>query len=155
MRRVVLVLSLCLGMLVAAGSGGVRAHHSEAAAADIAPLAAVQADSLVDSYGVGIHLAFLDTPYKGDATAVANALSDLGVRHVRDDLYMDNPRQYAGIKTVADTGREVRPDHGQPQQPEQRRGVREHRGHEAGPPDRWRASRAATSGTSPVTRSGR
>ena len=47
--------------------------------------------------------AFLDTPYK-DATAVANALSDLGVRHVRDDLYMNNPRQYAGIKTVSDKG---------------------------------------------------
>ena len=71
MRRVVLVLSLCLGMLVAAGAGGVRAHHSEAAAADIAPLAAVQADSLVDSYGIGIHLGFLDTPSK-DAPAVAN-----------------------------------------------------------------------------------
>jgi hypothetical protein len=39
-----------------------------------------------------------------DATAVANALSGLGVRHVRDDLYMNNPRQYAGIKTVADKG---------------------------------------------------
>ena len=61
------------------------------------------ADSLVDSYGVGIHLAFLDTPY-ADATAVAVKLSDLGVRHVRDDLFMNNPRQYAGIKTVADRG---------------------------------------------------
>jgi hypothetical protein len=103
MRRVVLVLLLCLGMLAAAGTGVARSSGSAAAAADIAPLPAVQADSLVDAYGIGIHLAFLDTPYK-DATAVADAISDLGVRHVRDDLYMNNPRQYAGIQTVADRG---------------------------------------------------
>jgi hypothetical protein len=66
-------------------------------------LAAIPADSLVDSYGVGVHLPFLDTPYR-DATAVAAALEDLGVRHVRDDLYLDNPRQYAGIKTLAEHG---------------------------------------------------
>lgn len=89
-------------MLVPAVGGAVR-HGSTASAADIAPVAAVQADSLVDSYGVGIHLAFLDTPYK-DATAVANALQDLGVRHVRDDLRTNDTREWAGIKTVADKG---------------------------------------------------
>ena len=102
MRRTLAAAGVTLGMLSAAlltpAHGG-----SSAAAADIAPLPAVQADSLVDAYGVGIHLPFLDTPYR-DATAVANALSDLGVRHVRDDLRTNDPREYAGIKTVADKG---------------------------------------------------
>ncbi|WP_395658458.1 fibronectin type III domain-containing protein [Nocardioides sp.] len=74
-----------------------RAHR------DIAPLPAVSADSVVDAYGVGIHLNFLDTPYR-DAGAVADALVDLGVRHVRDDLYLDAPRQYRAIRTVARRG---------------------------------------------------
>ncbi len=102
MRRLGLVLLLSLCLLAAAFQAPGQ-RGSQATAADITPLAAVQADSLVDTYGIGVHLAFLDTPYK-DATAVANALSDLGVRHVRDDLYMNNARQYAGIKTVADKG---------------------------------------------------
>ena len=103
MRRRLLVLLACLGMLVPVLGGALRQHGSTATAADITPLAAVQSDSLVDSYGVGIHLPFLDTPYK-DATAVADALSDLGVRHVRDDLRTNDPREWAGIKTVADKG---------------------------------------------------
>ena len=104
MRRRLLVLLALPRHARCLAAGGARAGTAPTAtAADIAPLAAVQADSLVDSYGVGIHLAFLDTPYK-DATAVANALSDLGVRHVRDDLLINDPRQYAGIKTVADRG---------------------------------------------------
>ena len=103
MRRILAATGLSLGMLTAALATAPATHVSTASAADIAPLPAVQADSLVDSYGIGIHLAFLNTPYQ-DATAVGNALSDLGVRHVRDDLYMDNPRQYAGIKTVSDRG---------------------------------------------------
>src|ERR1700759_5274220 len=101
MRRLGLLLALCLGILLAATSGGIGARHSQAVAADLTPLPATQADSVVDSYGVGIHLGFLNTPY-ADATAVANALSNLGVRHVRDDLSINNPREYAGIKTVAD-----------------------------------------------------
>ncbi len=105
MRRTAVVLTLCLGVLVLSSETPER-HSTDARAADvspIAPVAAVPADSLVDSYGVGIHLAFLDTPY-ADATAVANKLSELGVRHVRDDLFMNNPRQYAGIRTVSDKG---------------------------------------------------
>jgi hypothetical protein len=102
MRRLAVVALLCAGLVVA--SAETPGHHAPAASAsDITPVPAAAADSLVDSYGVGIHLAFLDTPYK-DATAVAGALKDLGVRHVRDDLYMANPRQYAGIRTVANEG---------------------------------------------------
>lgn len=104
MRRisVSLVLALVLG-LVPAFLGQLAGGRPVARAADLTTLPAVPADSVVDGYGVGIHLAYLDTPY-ADATAVADALSDLGVRHVRDDLYLDNPRQYAAIRTVADRG---------------------------------------------------
>ncbi len=102
-RRLGSVLLVSLSLLLAGAFQAPGREASRATAADIAPLAAVQADSLVDSYGVGIHLAFLNTPY-ADAPAVADALSSLGVRHVRDDLYMNNPRQYAGIKTVSDQG---------------------------------------------------
>ena len=116
MRRTAVVVLLCLGVLLTTtATPGNRG--SEAGAADISPVAARAADSLVDSYGIGIHLPFLDTPYK-DATAVADALSDLGVRHVRDDLYMSNPRQYAGIRTVADRGIRFNLIMGRPTSPE-------------------------------------
>ena len=75
------------------------AHQQRA----ITPLQAISSDSVVDAYGVGIHLNFLNTPYQ-DADAVASALSDLGVRHVRDDLYLDAPREYRAIATVAGKG---------------------------------------------------
>lgn len=74
-----------------------------AGAATLTPLPAIPSDRVVDSYGIGIHLPFLDTPY-ADAARVADALSDLGVRHVRDDLYLGNQRQYDGIATVAARG---------------------------------------------------
>ena len=90
MRRLGFALLLRLGLLTAAFQAP-GPEASRASAADIAPLPAVQADSLVDGYGLGIHLGFLDTPYK-DATAVADALSGLGVRHVRDDLYLERGR---------------------------------------------------------------
>lgn len=115
MRRIALVVLLCFGVLLTSTQS--PGQHGEARAADITPIAARAADSLVDSYGIGIHLPFLDTPYK-DATAVADALSDLGVRHVRDDLYMNNPRQYAGIKTVADRGIKFNLIMGRPTSPE-------------------------------------
>jgi hypothetical protein len=106
MQRILAAAGLSLALSVGLSSAALVApatRGATASAADLAPLPAVQSDSLVDSYGVGIHLSFLDTPYK-DATAVANALSDLGVRHVRDDLRTNDPREYAGIKTVADKG---------------------------------------------------
>jgi len=105
MRKPAVFLLLCLGMLCAAIALPVSGDRSEsrASAADLPSLPAVPADSLVDAYGIGIHLAFLDTPY-ADATKVAEKLDELGVRHVRDDLFMNNPRQYAGVRTVADKG---------------------------------------------------
>ncbi len=70
------------------------------------PLPVVQARSaatVVDGFGVGVHLAYEDTPYR-DTTAVANALQGLGVRHVRDDLFLGDTAQYAAIRTVAARG---------------------------------------------------
>lgn len=64
---------------------------------------AIQADSVVDGYGVCIHTNYLNTPYL-DYRAVGRALTDLGVRHVRDDLYLAAPRQYAVIRSIADRG---------------------------------------------------
>jgi hypothetical protein len=107
---VVTTLGLSLAALVVpaamhadTASATTTAAPTAATTNTIAPISAVASDSVVDSYGVGIHLAYLDTPYK-DATAVASALHDLRVRHVRDDLYLNNPRQYAGMATVAQQG---------------------------------------------------
>jgi hypothetical protein len=88
-------------------------HRDEVA---IPRVQAISSDSVVDTYGVGIHTNFLDTPYR-DADAVAAAVKDLGVRHVRDDLFLDAPRQYAAIRTVAAAGAQFdlilgRPDGG-------------------------------------------
>ena len=84
----------------AAGAAPSPRHDRET---PIERVQAIAADSVVDAYGVGIHTNFLDTPYR-DADAVAAAVKDLGVRHVRDDLYLDAPRQYAAIRTVAAAG---------------------------------------------------
>ena len=96
-------LSALAGLAAVAAPALPVASAPPAAAATLSSVAAVQADSVVDSYGVGVHLAWLDTPYR-NADTVADKLAELGVRHVRDDLYQDNPGQYAAIKTVADRG---------------------------------------------------
>ena len=98
-------LLLCAPGAVTTPAASAAAHGARETQGDagIAPVQAVASDSVVGKYGVGIHLGFLDTPYR-DADAVASALTDLGVRHVRDDLYPDNPREYAAIRTVAAEG---------------------------------------------------
>jgi hypothetical protein len=102
MRRVkVLIAALALVVLTQGPATGAPAPDTAPdQARAIAPIEAIPADSVVDGYGVGIHLYHLNTPYR-DADAVATALRELGVRHVRDDLYLDAPRQYAAIGTVA------------------------------------------------------
>ncbi|MBZ5737655.1 fibronectin type III domain-containing protein [Nocardioides mangrovi] len=94
------VATLLAGAAVAAAAGLAALPSESAGAASTTTLQAIPADSVVDSYGIGIHTNFLDTPYR-DYGAVADALAGLGVRHVRDDLYLDAPRQYAAIKAVA------------------------------------------------------
>lgn len=98
--RTALLGALSLAIAVPGVSSAAPGHRERR---EIAPLQAVSADSVVDAYGIGIHTYFLDTPYR-DADAVAAAVKDLGVRHVRDDLFLGTPRQYAAIKTVADAG---------------------------------------------------
>jgi hypothetical protein len=71
--------------------------------AALASIPAIRADSIADGYGVGVHLAYSNTPY-ADADAVASAIADLGVRHVRDDLYLSRPDQYAAMATVVAAG---------------------------------------------------
>jgi IPT/TIG domain/Putative Ig domain len=48
-------------------------------------VAAQSADSFVDSVGMNVHLAYLNTPYANFA-GVQKALQNLGVRHIRDGL---------------------------------------------------------------------
>src|SRR5687767_10611605 len=114
MRRIsgvyVFALSLLTALLVAPWSA------PPAQAADFTPLPARESDSVVDGYGVGVHLPFLDTPYR-DPNAVGNALSDLGVRHVRDDLYLGNQRQYDGIRTISERGIQFNLIMGRPDKP--------------------------------------
>jgi hypothetical protein len=55
--------------------------------------------ALRDMVGVGVHLAYGDTPY-ADTDKVAAALNDLGIRHLRDDLFLDNQAQYAAMQRV-------------------------------------------------------
>jgi Fibronectin type III domain len=90
---------LTAGLAPAPASAADRGAHPARAA--ITSYDAIPADSVVDSYGVGIHLGFLNTPY-ADEAAVASALRNLGVRHVRDDLFLDAPWQYDAIRTVAE-----------------------------------------------------
>jgi hypothetical protein len=111
MGYIVLLVSMWSAFLVIPATTGTAASP-----ATLTPLPATQSDKVVDAYGVGIHLPFLDTPY-ADATRVADALSDLGVRHVRDDLYLNNERQYAGIQTVADRGIKFNLIMGRPDKP--------------------------------------
>lgn len=88
---------------VAGGPAAARPHQHPAARSALTSIPAVPADSIVDGYGVGIHLAYLNTPY-AKASAVAAAIADLGVRHVRDDLYLDRADQYAAMAKVVSAG---------------------------------------------------
>ena len=95
---------MALSVAAAGGSLVVGAVASPASSATPPPaVQALSADGVADSVGVCVHVGFLDTPYK-DATVVRDALADLGVRHVRDQLTMNTPWQYASMRTVAQAG---------------------------------------------------
>ncbi|WP_323791352.1 hypothetical protein [Nocardioides sp.] len=60
-----------------------------------------RSEQVVDTFGIGIHTAYWDTPY-GDTARVASTLKDLGVEHVRDDLWNNLPRSYDDMNYIAD-----------------------------------------------------
>src|SRR4051794_7686004 len=93
-----LLLSLVALALAPAGLG-----FPSARASSLTTVPAVRSDAVADAYGVGVHMGVGSTPY-ADATKVAGALANLGVRHVRDDLHLGAPKEYAAIKTVAARG---------------------------------------------------
>jgi hypothetical protein len=101
---------------VGALAGASLAVPWRADAATYTSLPARQADSIADAYGVCIHLPHLDTPYL-DELRVADAITNLGARHVRDDLYLDNPRQYAGIAALYARGIDFNLVMGRPDRP--------------------------------------
>lgn len=75
-----------------------------ATAVTLPSVQAKQADSLADSYGVCVHMAYLDTPY-GNLPQVTSAIRGLGVRHVRDDFFMATPWQWDPMRKLsASTG---------------------------------------------------
>ena len=86
-----LVALLCLATLAPQQASG-------------AAVKARQANSFVDSIGVGVHTPFSDTPYVSEFATVKQRLQELGVRHVRDDLFPDRPDQYQRLEELAATG---------------------------------------------------
>jgi hypothetical protein len=69
-----------------------------------AAVQARQADAFVDSIGVGVHLAYSDTPYVSEFALAQQRLEELGVRHVRDDLYPARGDQYGRLEALAAAG---------------------------------------------------
>ncbi|MBJ7357705.1 hypothetical protein [Nocardioides sp.] len=102
----VAVVLVALAMPLAVGAATTPATGAAAAgpAADpvIAPVQARPADSLVDAFGVNTHLTYTG-PYQ-DTARVSQALSDLGVRHVRDNLNLSSPESFPAMRQVASTG---------------------------------------------------
>ncbi|NAZ84568.1 hypothetical protein [Kineococcus indalonis] len=82
--------------------------EDEPVAADVAALPAgtnhttLTAEGFVDSVGVGIHVAYLDTSY-GQVDTVA-LLKDLGVKHVRDGLGSNDSVPIATMKEIGQAG---------------------------------------------------
>ena len=109
-------LAVTAPALVTASTGSPAAAGA-AQAATIAPVKARTADSLADAYGICVHMAYGDTPY-ANAGKVTSLLKNLGVRHVRDDMFMNNPFEYDGIRTVAASGIKFNMIMGKPTSPD-------------------------------------
>lgn len=101
-RRLVASITALL-LTVLAVSAPVLAEPGRGDLATLRPVPARPAADLVDSIGVGVHLGFLDTPYV-ETDRVLAALQDLGVRHVRDELRLDQPRQWEALRALGDAG---------------------------------------------------
>jgi hypothetical protein len=76
-----------------------------AQAAAAAPTPSRPADSLVGSIGINTHFYYSDTPYVQGFGLVKQRLSELGVRHVRENIAPDDrPDQYRRLRELAAMG---------------------------------------------------
>jgi hypothetical protein len=98
-----LVTPALAGLSSAPASSTAPVAAPAAAAAALPAVQARPADSLVDAFGVAIHTPYLDTPY-ADTARVKQALTDLGVRHVRDNLNLSVPQSFAAMREIASAG---------------------------------------------------
>ncbi len=73
---------------------------TSARAGDFTSVTARRSEQVVDAYGIGIHSSYWDSPY-GDTARVIRALNDLGVEHVRDDLWNNTPESYDAINAIS------------------------------------------------------
>ena len=102
------VASAIVASLVVISAPAQTASAAPAAAASAAPanaagypaVTARRSESVVDAYGIGIHSSYWSSPY-GDTARVIEALRDLGVEHVRDDLWNNTPESYVAINRIA------------------------------------------------------
>jgi len=62
------------------------------------------ANSFVDSVGVNTHMLYSDTPYGSRFDEVKQRLTELGVRHIREDLAAERPDQYQRLNELAAVG---------------------------------------------------
>jgi hypothetical protein len=70
-----------------------------------APTSSRPADSFVGSIGVNTHFYYSDTPYVQGFSLVKQRLSELGVRHVRENIAPDDrPDQYRRLRELAAMG---------------------------------------------------
>ncbi len=65
---------------------------------------ASSASSFVDSIGVNTHMLYSDTPYGSRFDEVKQRLTELGVRHIREDLAVERPDQYQRLNELAADG---------------------------------------------------
>ncbi|MAS54741.1 hypothetical protein [Nocardioides sp.] len=94
-------LPLVLSVAAVVPYAGASPGTADDAAIPLVPARA--AEEVVDAYGIGIHSSYWDTPY-GDTARVVAALTDLGVEHVRDDLWNNTPESYVAINQIAAAG---------------------------------------------------
>ncbi len=89
--------------LIATAVAAVLAVVALPAAPSPDAVAARSADSFVDSIGVNIHTVG-ETPYREHFEQIEQRLGELGVRHVRDELYPGEPSQYTDLNRLAGDG---------------------------------------------------
>lgn len=80
-----------------------RGNSSVGASSHISTHHARAADEVVDAYGINIKSSVTQGVY-GNRSTVLKRLRKLGVRHVRDRVFIQRPDQYQFIRDIAATG---------------------------------------------------